>query len=52
MLPFVVVTEDGDPVSLFTTITTFGAPHDVTVGELAIELFFPADRATEARFRP
>lgn len=31
------------PISLFTTLTTFGTPRDVTLDELAIELFFPTD---------
>jgi hypothetical protein len=39
-------------VSLFTTLTTFGTPRDVTLDELAIELFFPADDASEAILRP
>jgi hypothetical protein len=30
----------------FSTITTFGAPHDVTLEELRIECSFPADEAT------
>jgi transcriptional regulator with XRE-family HTH domain len=30
----------------FTTITTFGTPHDMTLQELRLECFFPAD-ATE-----
>ena len=30
-------------ISLFTTITTFGTPMDVTLQELAVELFFPTD---------
>jgi transcriptional regulator with XRE-family HTH domain len=30
----------------FTTITTFGTPHDVTLDELRIECCFPADEAT------
>ena len=34
------------PISLFTTLTTFGTPRDVTLDELAIELFFPTDDAT------
>jgi len=38
-------------VSLFTTLTTFGTPRDVTLDELCIELFYPADRATEAQLR-
>jgi transcriptional regulator with XRE-family HTH domain len=38
-------------LSLFTTITTFGTPRNITVDELAVELFFPADDATEAALR-
>ena len=38
-------------LSLFTTLTTFGTPRDVTLDELAVELFFPADDATEAILR-
>ena len=30
-------------VSLFITLTTFGTPQDVTLSELAIELYYPAD---------
>ena len=30
-------------LSLFTTITTFGTPQDVTTDELRVESFFPAD---------
>jgi transcriptional regulator with XRE-family HTH domain len=33
-------------LSFFSTVTTFGTPLDVTVSELAIEAFFPADAAT------
>jgi hypothetical protein len=33
-------------LALFSTTTVFGTPLDVTVAELAIESFFPADRAT------
>jgi transcriptional regulator with XRE-family HTH domain len=36
---------------LFTTIATLGTPRDVTVQEIRIECFFPADEATEAAFR-
>lgn len=35
-------------LSLFTTLTTFGTPRDITVEELCVELFFPADDATRA----
>lgn len=38
-------------LSLFTVIATFGTPVDVTVSELAIETFFPADEATAQRLR-
>jgi transcriptional regulator with XRE-family HTH domain len=31
----------------FTTITTLGTPQDVTLQELRVECFFPADGATE-----
>jgi len=33
-------------VSLFTTLTTFGTPRDITLDELCIELFYPADAAS------
>ena len=35
----------------FTTLTTLGTPHDITLQELRIESFFPADEATEAATR-
>ncbi len=38
----------GDQVlSFFSTLTTFGSPRDVTLEELTIELFYPADEPTE-----
>jgi transcriptional regulator with XRE-family HTH domain len=37
--------------SYFTTLTSFGTPQDVTLDELAIELFYPGDLATEAALR-
>ena len=36
---------------LFTTIATLGTPQDVTVQELRIECFFPADAATAQVFK-
>jgi transcriptional regulator with XRE-family HTH domain len=42
LVPFQMSTPLGE-LSLFTTLTTFGTPLDVTIDELAIELFFPAD---------
>jgi transcriptional regulator with XRE-family HTH domain len=41
----------GAELSLFTTLTTFGTPRDITLDELAVELFFPADDATEQALR-
>jgi transcriptional regulator with XRE-family HTH domain len=38
-------------LSLFTTLTTFGTPRDVTLDELAVELFFPADDHSDAMLR-
>ena len=35
-------------LSLLTTTTVFGSPHDVTLAEIAIETFFPADEETRA----
>lgn len=42
---------DGREISMFTTLTTFGTPRDVTLDELAVELFFPADEASERLLR-
>jgi transcriptional regulator with XRE-family HTH domain len=42
----------GDTIlSLFGTVTVFGTPVDITLAELAIEAFYPADAATEAALR-
>lgn len=38
-------------LSLFSTITVFGTPIDITLAELAIESFFPADPATAEALR-
>lgn len=38
-------------LALFSVISTFGTPVDVTVAELAIETFFPLDEATATRLR-
>jgi transcriptional regulator with XRE-family HTH domain len=38
-------------LSFFTTLTTFGTPQDITLEELAVELFYPADEQTEAALR-
>ncbi len=41
----------GMELSLFSTISVFGAPRDVTIDELAIEMFYPADEATASALR-
>ena len=46
LVPFRLATPLGE-LSLFTTLTTFGTPLDVTIDELAIELFFPADKRSD-----
>lgn len=42
--------ESGE-LAFFSTVATFGTPLDVTVAELAIESFFPADAHTAAVLR-
>lgn len=37
-------------LSMFATIAQFGTPEDVTLDDLKIELYFPADAATRAAF--
>lgn len=39
---------DGGVLTLLSTTTVFGTPVDVTLAELALECFFPADDATAA----
>jgi transcriptional regulator with XRE-family HTH domain len=53
VLPFLAMTIKKNEVelNLFTSIATMGTPHDVTVHELRIESFFPADAATAAWFK-
>ena len=43
LVPFRLDLGNGQELSLFTTLTTFGTPRDVTLDELAVELFYPAD---------
>jgi transcriptional regulator with XRE-family HTH domain len=45
VLPLRIRSGDGE-LSFFTTIATFGTPIDITLAELAIELFYPADEVT------
>ena len=44
-IPFRLATIDG-VLSFFSTTTLFGTPVDITVSELAIEAFLPADAET------
>jgi hypothetical protein len=52
-LPVVPVHLEAHGVSLrlFTMLTTFGTPHDVTTDELRVEQSFPADAQTDALMR-
>ncbi|MEV6279833.1 helix-turn-helix transcriptional regulator [Nocardia sp. NPDC051832] len=43
---------DGRDLSFLSVTTVFGTPMNVTVAELAIESFFPADAATRAALNP
>jgi transcriptional regulator with XRE-family HTH domain len=49
-VPFQLATDAG-VLSFISTITVFGTPVDVTLSELALESFFPADPATAAALR-
>jgi transcriptional regulator with XRE-family HTH domain len=49
LLPVHIRKNDLD-LRLFSTIMTLGTPHDVTLQELRIETFFPADAASERVF--
>lgn len=50
LVPLRLATPVGD-LSLFTTITTFGTPMDVTLDELSVELFYPADERSDEGLR-
>jgi len=41
----------GKSLSVFTTIATLGTPQDVTLQEVRIESFFPADERSDALFK-
>jgi transcriptional regulator with XRE-family HTH domain len=42
------IRHQGRELAFFSTIATFGTPLDITMAELAIESFFPADEDTRA----
>jgi transcriptional regulator with XRE-family HTH domain len=50
VVPFELRTPAG-VLALFSTTTVFGTPVDITLSELAVESFFPADNATAAALR-
>ncbi len=41
----------GKALSVFTTIATLGTPQDITLQEIRIECFFPADERSDALFK-
>jgi transcriptional regulator with XRE-family HTH domain len=49
-LPF-KLRHDGEVLSFFSTTMVFGTPVDITLSELALETFFPADDLTAERMR-
>jgi transcriptional regulator with XRE-family HTH domain len=50
LMPFEFHTPQG-VLRLISTTTVFGSPVDITLQELALETFFPADEATAAHLR-
>lgn len=50
VIPFRIIA-DGATLSFISTTTVFGTPVDVTLSELALESFFPADAATAEALR-
>ncbi|MGK2948106.1 MAG: helix-turn-helix domain-containing protein [Acidimicrobiales bacterium] len=50
-VPMVFEGPDGTVLSLFSTLATFGTALDITLAELSIEAFFPADEATAEALR-
>jgi transcriptional regulator with XRE-family HTH domain len=45
------LTTPGGPLSFLSTTTVFGTPLDITLSELALESFYPADPATAETLR-
>jgi transcriptional regulator with XRE-family HTH domain len=50
VVPLRLAAEEG-VLSFFSTTTVFGTPIDITLAELALESFFPADTATAETLR-
>jgi len=51
--PFLAIEfrKGGLELRYFSTLTSLGTPHDITLQELRVEAFFPADAATEEASR-
>ena len=52
VVPIRLAAPDGRELAFLSTTTLFGTPGDVTVDELAIEAFLPADDATATALAP
>lgn len=50
VIPLQLITDSGQ-LTFFSTTMLFGTPVDITLSELAIETFFPADTATAEAMR-
>ncbi|HEY7579101.1 MAG TPA: helix-turn-helix transcriptional regulator [Acetobacteraceae bacterium] len=51
VVPLRLNTDDAGPLAFFSTTTVFGTPVDITLSELAVEAFYPADATTAERLR-
>jgi transcriptional regulator with XRE-family HTH domain len=51
VVPLSVRAPGGGVLSMISTTTVFGTPVDITLSELALETFFPADEATAQALR-
>ena len=49
LAPLRLLAGDGEELSFFSTISTFGTALDITLAELSIEAFYPANAATAER---
>ena len=47
----VELARDDIRLSFFSTLTSLGVPYDITLDELRVECFFPADEGSEALMR-
>jgi transcriptional regulator with XRE-family HTH domain len=51
MVELKLAAADGNELRFFSTVTTFGTALDITMSELSIEAFFPADEVTAEALR-